>query len=66
MLKPNGRGSYLMSVNFVGGGPTAITVDSGADESVCSWEWGNQFGCRAAVDPLGLRNATGKTSPLGQ
>eukprot|EP00973_Karenia_brevis_P053444 7428203-Karenia_brevis.AAC.1 len=40
MLIPNGRGSYVVKVNFVGGGPTEITVDSGAEESVCPWEWG--------------------------
>ena len=35
-LRPNGRGSYLMDVEFVGGGRTEITVDSGAEESVCA------------------------------
>ena len=29
ILRPNGNGSYLMDVNFVGGGKTEITVDSG-------------------------------------
>eukprot|EP00973_Karenia_brevis_P017629 2419569-Karenia_brevis.AAC.1 len=33
MLFPNGRGSYMMRVNFVGGGATEVTVDSGAEES---------------------------------
>eukprot|EP00973_Karenia_brevis_P089459 12397849-Karenia_brevis.AAC.1 len=47
-LKPNGRGSYLMKVEFVGGGSTKITVDSRAEESVCPWEWGQQFGCKEA------------------
>eukprot|EP00973_Karenia_brevis_P095713 12428763-Karenia_brevis.AAC.1 len=60
ILKPNGRGSYLMKVNFVGGGSTDITVDSGAEESVCPWEWGQQFGCRAVGEPLKFRNASGK------
>eukprot|EP00973_Karenia_brevis_P060620 8430855-Karenia_brevis.AAC.1 len=45
-LTPNGRGSYLMKVEFVGGGKTEVTVDSGAEESACPWEWGQQFGCR--------------------
>eukprot|EP00973_Karenia_brevis_P082122 11386426-Karenia_brevis.AAC.1 len=35
MLFPNGRGSYVMRVNFVGGGATEVTADSGAEESVC-------------------------------
>eukprot|EP00973_Karenia_brevis_P094099 12420726-Karenia_brevis.AAC.1 len=29
MLRPNGWGSYLMRVAFVGGGSTEITADSG-------------------------------------
>eukprot|EP00973_Karenia_brevis_P050669 7037633-Karenia_brevis.AAC.1 len=63
MLKPNGRGSYLMKVNFVGGGPTEITVESGAEESVCPWEWGEHFGCKDAPVPMRLRNASGRTIP---
>ena len=35
ILKANGRGSYQMSVRFVGGEKTEIIVDSGAEESVC-------------------------------
>jgi hypothetical protein len=38
LLRPNGRGSYLMDVNFVGGEKTTITVDSGAEENVCPWD----------------------------
>ena len=58
-LKPNGKGSYLMEVNFVGGGSTQITVDSGAEESVCPWEWGSQFGLKPADRWLAFRNASG-------
>eukprot|EP00973_Karenia_brevis_P002889 393023-Karenia_brevis.AAC.1 len=54
-----------MKVEFVGGGGTEITVDSGAEESVCPWEWGQQFGCRVADDPMTLRNASGKVIPHG-
>ena len=43
MMKPRGRGSYVMEVRFNGGGPTEITVDSGAEENVCPWEWGSEF-----------------------
>lgn len=32
ILKPNGRGSYLMNVQFVGGGKAEITADSAAEE----------------------------------
>eukprot|EP00973_Karenia_brevis_P038942 5376048-Karenia_brevis.AAC.1 len=42
MMIPNGRGSYVLKVDFAGGGPTEITVDSGAEESVCPWEWGGR------------------------
>eukprot|EP00973_Karenia_brevis_P025864 3568751-Karenia_brevis.AAC.1 len=52
-----------MNVDFVGGGSTEITVGSGAEESVCPWEWGQQFGCRVASEPMKLRNASGKTIP---
>eukprot|EP00973_Karenia_brevis_P055385 7700776-Karenia_brevis.AAC.1 len=46
-------------VNFVGGGPTEIAVDSGAEESVCPWEWGEQSGCRNSQVPVRLRAANG-------
>ena len=42
-LRSNGRGSYLMGVNFVGEGRAEITVDSGAEENVCPWNWGGTF-----------------------
>ena len=38
-----------MDVSFVGGSKTTITVDSGAEESVCPWNWGHElFGTREA------------------
>ena len=43
-LKPSGKGSYIMEVDFVGGGRTWITIDSGVEENVCPWEWGEKFG----------------------
>eukprot|EP00973_Karenia_brevis_P080763 11204917-Karenia_brevis.AAC.1 len=52
-----------MKVNFGGGGPTEITVDSGAGESVCPWEWGAHSGCKDAPVPNRLRNASGKAIP---
>ena len=42
VLRPNGRGSYIMDVQLVGGGKTEITVDSGAEENECPKEWGGQ------------------------
>ena len=59
MLKPNGKGSYMMEVSFVGGGKTEITVDSGAEENVCPWEWGSQFETKAADRWMHFRNASG-------
>eukprot|EP00973_Karenia_brevis_P062293 8663804-Karenia_brevis.AAC.1 len=52
-----------MKVEFVGGGSTEITVDSGVEESVCPWEWGQQFGCRVSDEPMKLRDARGKVIP---
>eukprot|EP00973_Karenia_brevis_P027468 3788980-Karenia_brevis.AAC.1 len=52
-----------MKVEFVGGGSTEITVDSGAEESVCPWAWGQQLGCRRVSQPMSFRNASGKLIP---
>ena len=43
-MYPNGKGSYLLHVQFVNGRKTKIVVDSGAEENVCPWEWGEEFG----------------------
>ena len=59
MLKPNGKGSYMLEVSFVGGEKTEITVDSGAEENVCPWEWGVQFETKAADRWMHFRNASG-------
>ena len=59
MLRPNGRGSYMMDVNFVNGERTEITVDSGAEESVCPWDWGAQFAVVPAERWMAFRNASG-------
>ena len=59
MLKPNGRGSYLMDVCFVGGERTQITVDSGAEENVCPWDWGSQFETKPADRWMNFSNASG-------
>ena len=63
MLKPNGKDSYLMEVQFIGGGKTEITVDSGTEENVCPWEWGVQFGTEEASYTLNLVNASGGNIP---
>ena len=58
-LVQNGRGSYLMSVSFPGGIKTEITVDSGAEENVCPWDWGSQFGTQPPDRIMSFRNASG-------
>ena len=40
LLRPNGKGSYILDVKFPDGEKTKITVDSGAEESVCPSSWG--------------------------
>eukprot|EP00973_Karenia_brevis_P025046 3452985-Karenia_brevis.AAC.1 len=52
-----------MQVQFVGGGEREITVDGGAEENICSWEWGQQFGTRVARGMLNLKNASGNGIP---
>ena len=60
LLKPNGKGSYLVEVSLLGRrDKTWISMDSGAAENVCPWDWGSQFGI---VDPpkwMSFRNASG-------
>ena len=64
MLKPRGKGSYVMEVQFVGGEKTMITVDSGAEESVCPWEWGERlFGTQQAREHMNFRDASGGMIP---
>ena len=58
-LRPNGKGSYIMDVDFVGGGAAEIVVDSGAEESVCPKDWGAQFGTKEAARKLKFKNASG-------
>ena len=46
-----------MEVNFLGGGRTYITVDSGAEENVCPYGWGENFGLRNPEEWLEFRGA---------
>ena len=63
VLRPNGKGSYLMDVKFPGGVKTQITVDSGAEESVCPVGWGAEFGTEEPDRRLNLINASGAKIP---
>ena len=64
MLKPKGRGSYAMEVNFVSEEKALITVDSRAEENVCPWEWGESvFGTREASTWMQFRNMNGGDIP---
>ena len=58
-LRENGRGSYLMDVEFVGGGKGEITVDSGAEENVCPLEWGELFKTNGNFLKMKFRGASG-------
>ena len=62
-LKLHGKGSYLMQVTIIGGGKTEITVDGGAEENVCPWEWGKQFKMVDADNWMHFRDASGGTIP---
>ena len=59
MLTSSGKGSYLMNVSLVGGGKTEITVDSGAEENVCPWGWGEHFEVKPADRWMSFKNAGG-------
>jgi len=58
-MKPNGKGSYVMQVCFKNGCKTEITVDSGAEESVCPWDWGSQFEMHPVNNWMNFRDASG-------
>ena len=58
-LRPNGKGSYLMSVNFESGLSAEITVDSGAEENVCPWDWGEEYDTYEPRTWMKFRNASG-------
>ena len=61
LLRGNGKGSYMLDVCFLGGKKTSITVDSGAEENVCPWEWGEQFRVSENCTRMQFRNASGGT-----
>ena len=48
-----------MKVEFLGGEATEITVDSGAEENVCPYEWGWQFQTREPKKWMRFKNASG-------
>ena len=48
-----------MDVTFKDLGESTVTVDSGAEESVCPWEWGHQFPVREPDRRMNFRNASG-------
>ena len=58
-LRENGRGSYLLDVAFASGKKAEITVDSGAEESVCPWEWGEEYGVDQGGQKMVFRGGNG-------
>ena len=59
LMRPNGKGSYMMELKFENGEITEVTVDSGAEESVCPRWWGQQYGLRPAKVWMNLNGAGG-------
>ena len=58
-LARNGKGSFLMKVDLVGGNREEVVVDSGAEENVCPWEWGEEFGVDRSGKKMVFRGANG-------
>ena len=49
-----------MEVNLVGGEKTMITVESGAKENDCPWDWGETlFGTKDQESWMSFRNSSG-------
>ena len=62
-LRPNDQGSFLLDVVVPGSGPAEVTVDSGAEESVCPVHFASQFGLDQSGPKLAFRGADGKSIP---
>ena len=62
-LTRNGKGSFLMKVDLVGGNREEVVVDSGAEENVCPWEWGAHQGTLPAQKKITFRAAGGAIIP---
>ena len=48
-----------MDVTFRDGEESSITVDSGAEESVCPVDWGAHFGTNQVSKPMEFKDASG-------
>ena len=53
-------GAYVIDVVVVGGRKEEVTIDSGAEESVCPWWWGEEAPIKAATSRISLVNASGR------
>ena len=54
------RGIYSIEGTFPGDkNPVKVTVDSGAEDSVCPLDWGKQFGLKTNADKITFRAANG-------
>ena len=62
-LRPNGKGSYLLDAKFKGGEDISVVVDSGAEENVCPYWWGEQFGISEPKAWLNFSGANGAKIP---
>ena len=63
LLRPNGKGSYLLDAKFQGGENISVVVDSGAEENVCPYWWGKQFGISEPKAWLNFSGANGAKIP---
>ena len=61
-LVSNGKGSYLLHVDFENGKQTAITIGSGAEDSVCPRDWGAEFGITEGKKIM-FKDASGNIIP---
>ena len=59
-LLPKGRGSYIMRVRLADGSDEDVVVDSGAEESVCPWGFGERvYGTQKSEKSIAFRSAGG-------
>jgi hypothetical protein len=61
MLRLNGKASYMMDLKFEDGEATEVSIDSGAEESVCPVWWGSKYGLKPATKWMDFTGAGGRS-----
>ena len=58
-LRETPTGSYVLDVNLRESGRTEITIDSGAEDNVCPFQWAPEYPCVTTGPRRAFRGADG-------